>query len=187
MRRIQVFNSVTLDGYFTGPKGELDWAYEGGDDPEFAAFISGNASGNGTLLLGRVTYEMMRAFWPTDAAKQTMPEVAAGMNRMEKIVLSRSLSGSDWNNTRILNDDPIEQIRQLKSGEGPGMTVLGSGSVVRQLVEAGLVDAMQLVICPIALGAGRTMFDGVPDAQRFRLTDSRSFSNGKVVVSYEAR
>ena len=91
MRKLDVFNSITLDGYFTDSNGDMSWAHEGGDDPEFAAFTAGNAQGGGTLIFGRVTYELMKSFWPTEQAKRAMPEVAAGMNRMEKIVFSRTL------------------------------------------------------------------------------------------------
>lgn len=185
MRRLNVFNSISLDGYFTGANGDLSWGYEGGDDPEFAAFVPGNAQGGGTLVLGRVTHDMMKNYWPTESAWQAMPEVAAGMNRMEKIVFSRTLDHSDWENTRLVNDDPVSEIRRIKSETGRGMTILGSGSIVALLAGAGLIDGFQFVICPVALGKGRTMFEGLPDHLRFKLTQSRVFANGKIVASYE--
>jgi len=92
MPNLHVFENVTLDGYFTGEDGDLSWAHaRGGDDPEWNDFIAGNASGGGTLLLGRKTYEMMKAYWPTPQARREAPEVAAGMNRMKKVVVSRTL------------------------------------------------------------------------------------------------
>src|SRR5688572_6155516 len=124
MRNLSVFNSVTLDGYFTDRNGNMSWAHEGADDPEFADFTTGNAQGNGALVFGRVTYEMMKSFWPTDEAKRTMPEVAKGMNRMEKIVFSRTLGDPGWQNVRVVKDDPVTFLGKLKKEPGPDMVIM---------------------------------------------------------------
>jgi dihydrofolate reductase len=188
MARVMVFNSVTLDGYFTDAKGDMGWAHAGADDPEWSAFVAGNASGGeGRLLFGRKTYEMMAGFWPTPMAREQMPEVAEGMNSMPKIVFSRTMARADWPNTRLVRTDPAAEVRRLKADGGPDAVVLGSGSIVAQLTEAGLVDEFQIVVCPVVLGAGRTMFDGVKSAPSLALTSTRPFRNGKVVLSYEAR
>jgi dihydrofolate reductase len=185
MRRFSVFNSVTLDGYFTDAKGNIDWAHEGEEDREFAAFTARKAQGGGALVMGRRTYEMMKAFWPTDEAKKTMPEVAEGMNRMEKIVFSRTLSKTDWQNTRFVNGDPVATLRKLKQEQGPDMAMMGSGSLVAPLAAAGLIDSYEVVVCPIVLGAGRTMFDGVGKPLRLKQKESRAFGNGKIYIRYE--
>ncbi len=185
MRKLIVFNSITLDGYFTGANGDMSWAHEGSDDPEFAAFTAGNAKGDGALVFGRVTYDMMKSFWPTDQAKQAMPEVADGMNRKEKIVFSRTLDKSDWQNTRLLKEDPVAAIRKIKQQQGPGLALLGSGTIVAPLAAAGLIDSYQVVVCPIVLGAGRTMFQGLPRPLRLKPTQSRQFRNGKIFITYE--
>jgi dihydrofolate reductase len=185
MGRLAVFNSVTLDGYFTGENGDLSWAYEGGDDPEFAAYTRSNARGGGALVLGRVTHDMMKSFWPTDAARQTMPEIAAAMNRYDKIVFSRTLDHSDWENTRVVNNDPVDEIRRIKLEDGRDLTILGSGSIVAQLAGAGLIDTFQFVVCPVALGAGRTLFEGLTNRVPLKLIGSRAFANGKIVADYE--
>lgn len=186
MRKLSVFNNVTLDGYFTDANGDMSWAHQGSDDAEFQAYTRSNASGEGELLFGRVTYEMMAAFWPTPAAQQMMPEVADGMNRMRKSVFSRTLTEATWNNTRLIKGDLAEEVRKMKSEAGPDMVILGSGSIVAQLAAARLIDAIQLVVNPVALGKGRTLFEGVPERLQLKLTTSRAFGNGKVVVSYEA-
>lgn len=186
MRRLSVFNNITLDGYFADAHGDMSFAHGGADDPEFAAWTGENASGGGALVFGRVTYEMMAAFWPTDMAKQQVPAVAEGMNRMEKIVFSRSLKEAAWNNTRLVQDDPAKAMAAIKREDGSDMVILGSGRIVAQLADAGLIDAYQFVIAPIALGAGRTQFDGMKKRLALKLTDSRTFKNGKVVVSYAA-
>lgn len=181
MRRLSVFNNISLDGYFVDAKGDMSWAHEGGDDPEFAAFTAGNAQGGGALLFGRVTYELMAGFWPTLAAMAMMPEVAAGMNRMEKIVFSHTLAAADWQNTCLLRQDPVTTVRRIKQEAGPDLTIMGSGTIIAQLSAAGLIDEYQMVICPVVLGAGRTMFSA---PIRLSRTSSHAFGNGKIHACY---
>ncbi len=185
MRRLSVFNSVTLDGYFTGVDGDMSWAHAGGDDPEFTAFTTDNAKGGGVLVFGRVTYAMMASWWPTPAAAQAMPVVAERMNSLQKIVFSRTLDAATWANTTPLKGDPATEMRRLKAEQGPDMAILGSGTIVAQLADAGLIDTYQVVVTPIALGKGRTMFDGMAAPLSLKLVSSRTFRNGKVVLSYE--
>lgn len=186
MPTLNVFNSISLDGYFTGANGDLSWAHAVPQDDEWRAFVSGNAGGKGALLFGRITYDMMAAFWPTPVAAQQMPEVAAGMNRLPKYVFSRSLKTSPWQNTTILNGDLATEVRKLKQQPGGDITVLGSGSLVAQLTEAGLVDTYQFVVVPVVLGSGRTMFEGVTSRPAFRPAKTRTFGNGNVVWWYDA-
>jgi dihydrofolate reductase len=180
-----MFNNISLDGYFSGPGGELDWAHRSAADPEFDAFVAGNASGGGTLLLGRKTYDLMVQWWPTPQAMATMPEVAAGMNRMSKVVASRTMQRAEWSNTTVLRGELIEEVRRMKAESGAGMTILGSGSLVAQLAPAGLIDELQIVVVPVVLGKGRTMFEGVGAALDLRLVRSRVFPQGKVLLVYQ--
>lgn len=182
MAKLRVFESISVDGYFTDASGGMGWAHTSRDDPEFANWVSGNASGEGTLLFGRKTYQMMEAFWPTPAAAREMPVVAKGMNASIKYVASRTIQPS-WQNTHLLKGDLIEAVQELKSRDRRGITVLGSGSVAAQLGEAGLVDEYQFVIVPVALGAGRTVFT---KGRELRLIDYRAFPCGNVVVTYAA-
>jgi len=164
----------------------MSWAHAGADDPEVRDFTAGNAKGAGALVFGRVTYQMMAGFWPTPMAAQMMPEVAAGMNRAQKYVFSRSLQKTDWANTTVLNGDPAQEIARLKRENGPGLTVLGSGSIVKQLTAAGLIDDYQLMICPVILGGGRTLFEGNTGRPVLKLANSRVFKNGRVFLHYTA-
>lgn len=185
MRKLSVFNNESLDGYFTGPNGDLTWAYQGGDDPEFNAFVGKNASGGGALLFGRVTYEMMVNYWPTPMAMEQNPTVAKGMNSMQKYVISRTLDKATWQNTKLLKGDLVTEVRNLKNEDGPGIAILGSGSLVVPLAEAGLIDEFQVVINPVALGKGRSMFTGLDMTLQLKLTESKSFKNGKVFLRYQ--
>jgi dihydrofolate reductase len=182
MKKLRVFESISVDGYFTDRGGDMSWAHAGQQDPEFAGWVGDNASGGGALVFGRITYQMMEAFWPTPLAAQQMPVVAKGMNAAKKYVASRSLKPT-WNNTRLLKGDLLDAVRALKAEEGPGITVLGSGNVAAQLGEAGLVDDYQFVVVPIALGAGRTVFTS---GCKLRLVEQRAFRCGNVVVTYAA-
>jgi dihydrofolate reductase len=185
MRKLIVFNNVTLDGYFTGADGDVSWAYSGSDDSEFNAFVAGNASGGGQLLLGRITYDLMAGYWPTPIAIKNAPVVAEGMNSMRKVVFSRTLDKAQWNNTRIVTGNIASEIRQMKTEPGEDMAILGSGSIVSQLALEGLIDEYQVVVNPVVLGAGRTMFDGIKEKLNLKLTRTRAFGNGKVFLCYE--
>jgi dihydrofolate reductase len=185
MRKLVVFNHVTLDGYFTSQDGDMSWAYMGSDDAEFNAFVAGNASGGGQLLFGRITYELMVKYWPTPVALQNDPVVAEGMNRMPKVVFSRTLDSAAWSNTRVVSGDIAAEVRKMKAEPGEGMAILGSGTIVAQLASERLIDEYQVVVNPVVLGKGRTMFDGVKDKLRLTLTSSRTFLNGKVYMCYQ--
>jgi len=182
MAKLIVFNSVSIDGYFTDRNGDMSWAYN--RDPDWDEFTAANASGGGTLVFGRITYQMMANYWPSEAALKAQPSVARAMNAHSKLVFSQTLKDASWSNTRLVKTDPAQEIRKLKSEDGPGMAVLGSGTIVAQLAQARLIDELQLVVVPIAIGAGRTLFDGITERLRFKLIPSRAFKNGNVVNTY---
>jgi dihydrofolate reductase len=182
MRKLHAFESISIDGYFTDANGDMSWAHAGREDPEFAEWVGGNASGGGDLLFGRKTYQMMEAFWPTPMAASQMPAVAAAMNAMTKYVASRTIQPA-WNNAHLLKGDLVDAVKALKAGDGPGITILGSGSLVAPLGEAGLIDEYQFVIIPVALGSGRTVFT---KGRTLRLLKERVFRCGNVAVTYAA-
>ncbi|MCE7986480.1 MAG: dihydrofolate reductase [Caldilinea sp. CFX5] len=185
MRKLTVFNHVSLDGYFVDSKGDMSWAHADPQDAEWNAFVTGNAGGGGTLVLGRVTYDLMVSFWPTPMAAQMMPAVAERMNNLPKVLFSRTLDKATWNNTTLLKGDIAAETRKLKETPGPDMTILGSGTIVAQLAQAGLIDEYQFVVNPIVLGQGRTMFEGLPEKVALQLTQSRTFGKGNVFLSYQ--
>lgn len=184
MGKVSVFENVTLNGFFAGPDGDLSWAYANNSDAELQEFTQRNASTPGVLLLGRVTYQMMESFWPTPAAAKIDPVVARGMNEAEKIVFSRSLKSVTWANTTLVPGDIPGAVRRLKQESGKDLVVLGSGSIVTQLTNAGLVDEYQIVVKPVVLGQGRPLFEGVDTPLALMLTSSRSFGNGTIILNY---
>jgi dihydrofolate reductase len=182
MRRLSVFNLVTLDGYFAGEGGDISWHHV---DEEFQELANAASNSGNTLLFGRVTYELMASFWPTPEAIRTDPLVAAGMNAAEKVVFSRTLAKVEWNKTRLVKSDLIAEVRRLKQGSGRDLTVLGSGSIVSQLAQEGLIDEYQILLNPVVIGKGKTMFEGVKDRLSLRLTKTRVFGNGNILLQYE--
>jgi dihydrofolate reductase len=183
MKRLVVFNNVTLDGYFTDANGDMSWAHH--NDAESNAFAAENSKGGGVLMFGRITYELMASFWPTPAARESMPDVAEGMNNLPKIVFSRTLDEASWNNTKLVKSDLVEEVRKLKNEPGDDIVILGSGSIVSQLSEHKLIDEYQFVLNPLVLGKGRTMFDGMKDRLPMKRTKTRTFENGNVLLCYE--
>ncbi len=183
MRSLIVFNHVSLDGYFVDKKGDMRWAHK--QDPEWNEFVAGNARGGGVLLFGRVTYEMMASYWPTPMAAQNSPAVAEHMNNLQKVVFSRTLDKASWNNTKLVKGDLATEVRKMKQESGEGLVIMGSGTIVSQLAQEGLIDEFQVVMCPIVIGTGRTLFEGVTEKLNLKLTKSRTFGNGNVYTCYE--
>jgi len=183
MRKLIVFNFVTLNGFFKGPNGDISWSMHG--DPEDAAYAAESLQSDGILLFGRITYEMMASYWPTREAMKNDPVVAKGMNQSEKIVFSKTLKKADWNNTKLITDNIIEETKKLKKQSAKDLAILGSGSIVTQFAEHSLVDEFQFMVNPIALSDGGTIFKGISGQLNLKLTNSRVFKNGKVLLCYQ--
>lgn len=183
MRKVNVFNFITLNGYYKGLNDDVSWHEHGkSEEGEFAAEGANSMS---TLLFGRKTYEMMASYWPTAAAQQNQPEVAHGMNASEKIVFSRTLKKVDWEKTTVINGNLVETVRSLKSKAGNDMVILGSGSIVTQLAQAGLIDTFQFLIDPVALGGGTAIFAGLTGKLDLKLVQSKTFKSGAVLLTYK--
>ena len=162
MRKLTVFNSISLDGFFTDEHDDLTWVHEYGADREYGAWINDNAkSGGGVLAFGRKTYDMMVSYWPTAQAAKDMPVVAEGMNSAPKIVFSRTMDKATWNNTKLVNGDIVAAMKTLKSERGPDIVLMGSGQIVSLFASEGLIDSYTLPVVPVVLGAGRSMFAGI--------------------------
>jgi len=181
MRKLTMFNLISLDGYFAGESGDISWHNVDDEFQEMAIQVS--SSGN-TLIFGRVTYELMASYWPTEAGLKDDPVVAAGMNKSDKIVFSRTLAKADWNNTRLVKTDMIDEIKRLKQQDGKDLSILGSGSIVSQCAGAGLIDEYHFMLNPVVLGKGKTLFEGLKEKLRLKLISSRTFNNGNALLTY---
>ena len=181
MGKVSVFNFVTLNGYFKGPKGDISWHRHGAEENAFAA--EALKVGN-ILLFGRVTYELMASYWPTPIAATNDPTVAEGMNSADKIVFSRTLKKAEWSNTRLVKDNIVETIRTMKQMPGKDMTLLGSGSIVSQFADQGLIDEYQIMVDPVVLGDGTPIFKNIRQKLDLKLTKTTTFKSGVVLLSY---
>jgi dihydrofolate reductase len=184
MRKLSVFNFLTLNGYYKGPAEDISWHQHGEEEGDFAAE---GAKTESVLLYGRKTYQMMASFWPTAEGKKFNSAVAEGMNNSEKIVFSRTLKTATWQNTKIIKDNIVEEIENLKKTPGKDMTMLGSGSILTQFAEAGLIDVFQFMVDPVALGDGTALFQGLKKSLNLKLTGSKTFKTGVVLLNYEPK
>ncbi len=183
MSRLFAFNMVTLDGYFEGPGHDLGWHNV---DSEFNEFAIGQLRDIGTLIFGRVTYEMMASYWSTAAAKADDPVVAGLMNDLPKIVPSRTLDKVAWSNSRLIRDRVGEEIASLRQRSTKDLAVFGSARLLTSLMQMNLVDEYRLMVNPIVLGQGTPLFRLPMHKLNLRLIRTRIFGNGNVLLCYEA-
>ena len=183
MGKLGVFNFVTLNGFYSGPNGDISW-HKDNRDAEKDEYGQQGVDAATSLIFGRVTYEMMAGFWPSPDALKYMPEMAAGMNKAEKFVFSKTLQSANWENTTLIKDDMVEAIKKLKAS-GRELTILGSGSIVTQLAEQGLIDHFQFMVDPIVIGSGKAIFSGINTNLNLTLTDSKVFKSGVIVLTYK--
>ena len=184
MRSVTYSMSMSLDGYIVGPDGSFDWP---GFDEEVFRFWIDEIREVGVHLMGRRLYETM-LYWETADQDPSLDDArlewTALWKALPKVVFSRTLNEAAWANTALVKTDLLEAVRGLKRTAGADLVIMGSGTIVSQLAQAGLVDVFQVVLNPIVLGQGRTMFEGVDHRLSLKLTDTRRFTNGNVVLSY---
>ena len=184
MRQLTTFTIVSLNGYYKDEHDGIDWHHHDAEGLELSR--ENLRKDGGTLLFGRKTYEGFADFWATDQAFAAFPEIAQRMADAEKIVFSRTLSTTLWQNSRVAQNDLVEEVRGLKSAEGGGITLLGSGEIVRQLAAANLIDSYQLLVDPIVLARGTPLFGGLEQTLQLSLHESRQLENGAVLLHYLA-
>lgn len=187
MNKIAVFNFVSADGFFAGPHGEIDWFKSIKPDRQFESYNMKGASGESILIFGRTTYEMMKSHWPTAKAMKDEPEMAKKLDFDTKLVFSKTLKKveacDNWKNITIFNEINPAEIRKFIRKENKGAVILGSGSIVAQFANLGLIDEYTLVVVPVVLGAGKSMFEGVKKTG-LKLLEAKPFKNGVVILKY---
>lgn len=181
MKEITAFVFITLDGYYKGPDEDISWHKHGMEESEFSAE---NLKTGNILLFGRKTYEMMASFWPTQTALDMYPVVAQGMNSAEKIVFSKTLQTPSWGPVKVISENLIDEMRRLKQLSSRNMTLLGSGEILKQFAAAGLIDKYQIMVDPVAIGHGESIFKGINPALSLKLTGTRAFRDGCVLMEY---
>lgn len=179
MRKITAFIFLTMNGYYKGLNEDISWHIHGEEGNEYS---ENQLKADNILLFGRKTYEMMMSFWPTKMAYDSFPKVSERMNNSEKVVLSDSLTDADWQNTTILRGNAIEQIFELKNTSGKNITILGSGTIINQLTEAGIIDEYEFLIDPVAIGNGTPLFENISTKIELTLIDSKIFKKSNAVL-----
>jgi dihydrofolate reductase len=181
MRKIFWFEMASLDGYHeTGPNG-LDWHNVDGDFHDFAL---GQLHESDTLLFGRRTYEMMAAFWPTEAGLTVDPEIAEAMNALPKVVVSGTLLTAGWAPSTIISSDVEAELARLKAKPGRDIALIGSSALAAHLVSAGLLYVLRVMVNPVVLGHGHPLLEGASRMQ-LSLTGVREFRSGNVLLTYK--
>jgi dihydrofolate reductase len=176
--------SVSLDGFFAGPDGELDWQVI---DEELHSHFNEWLATAGGFLDGRVTYELMAGYWPTadadPAATKSVREFAGIWRDMPKVVYSKTLDRADWNATVVREVVP-DQLTELTAQPG-GDLVLGGANLTETFIRLDLIDEYRIYVHPVLIGHGRTTFPSYPTDVRLRLADTRTFASGVVLLRYQ--
>jgi len=184
MGRLVYLMNVSLDGYVETPDHSVSW---GSVDEEVHRFFTDRTTEASALLYGRKLYEVMAVYWPTaeqdPAATDYMLDFARAWNATPKIVFSSTLS-TVGPNCRLVRGDPIEELARIRD-EFPGELQVGGPTLARAFIERGLIDRYELVVHPVALGAGTPFFPALDAPLRLRRSASRTFANGVVQLGYE--
>jgi dihydrofolate reductase len=185
MGRIVLSDNVSLDGVIQDPAG--DEGFERGgwvglikDRPGASELALEEALGSEALLLGRRSYEWMAGRWPSRTG-----ELADRLNSMPKYVVSSTLEDPDWNNSRVLKDDPATEVTRLKQELDGDIVVVASFQLVRTLLERDLIDELRLKIYPIVLGEGARLFGETSETKPLRLVDRRTIDGDVAYLTYE--
>jgi dihydrofolate reductase len=187
VRDLIVTENITLDGVIDAPEG---WFVPSGDETEadaadMVATIAEQGAAADAFLVGRVTFEQMRGYWPRRVDDTT--GIAEYLNRVAKYVVSSTLGEPGWERTTILRGPLHEEIAALKSSPGRDIVTTGSIRLVHALVAGGLVDEYRLFVYPVVIGRGERLFTGATGMPRLRLVEARPFRSGVVLLRYRTR
>jgi dihydrofolate reductase len=178
VRKVVALELVSVDGVIESPE---QWAFSYSDDETVEANAAGMAASD-AMLLGRVTYEGLAAFWPNQPGGTPMVDY---INSVPKHVVSRTLvEPLEWNNSILIKGNVAEGIAELKRRPGKDITIIGSGALVRSLLRYGLLDELGLMVHPVVLGGGKRLFEDEGDGKALELVDSRTFGTGVVYLTY---
>ncbi|MGO9457155.1 MAG: dihydrofolate reductase family protein [Acidimicrobiales bacterium] len=181
MRTLASFIFTSLDGFYEGPNGELDWPIV---DEEFRDFAVRQLDDADLLGFGRATYEHMAAYWPTKEAKASDPVIASRMNDKEKLVFSTTLTAASWSGTTVIRGEATELMPAIKAAADKELLVIGSAHLTAKLAQAGVLDELRVMVCPIVLGRGRSLFEDLQGRISLTLLRMRQLASGNLVLTY---
>jgi dihydrofolate reductase len=182
---------MTINGYVGGLNGENDWMTWSPDD-EFIAFLNSMLDTSDTLLLGRKTAASIIKYWENEAVKNPTHPFAKKIAVLPKVVFTKTLDKSAWNNTTLAKGDLAEKIADLKKqppslAGGKDILVFGGAGFVSSLIKEGLIDEYHLIVNPTAMGSGMTIFNSLDNIQKFTPLQSKCYPGGKIVLSYKPK
>ena len=193
-RRIVMFNQVSADGFFADARGGLDWVVP---DPQLQRRAVAGMPHTDCILLGRRTYEAFAGFWPRALRDSSAPgphgeskhdphfiAMARWLNETQKLVVSRSLAHASWGPSEILRQIQPLEIEALKQRPGKDLLIFGSGSLVSQLAEHGLIDEYRFVVCPVLLGGGKQLLGELSRRVPLKLANAEALPSGNVLLTY---
>src|SRR5215470_6035451 len=172
MRKLLSFHLTSVDGYYEGPEQAFDWPVV---DTEFNRFALRQLGEADTLVFGRVSYEMMASYWPTPAAEEDDPAVTAKMNTLAKIVISRTLDTAEWAPIQLIGDDAADVLAKLKQQPGKNLLIMGSSALTVSLIGMGLVDEVRVMVSPVVLGDGKSLFRTAAERISLTLLETKPF------------
>jgi len=179
MRKVIAVELMSLDGVMESPE---EWAFSYSNDEMEEANASGMAASD-ALLMGRVTYEQMVAYWPNQPGGVPMVDY---INSVSKYVVSTTLEEPlEWNNSTLIKGDVAGEIARLKRQPGENITILGSGTLVRLVLRGDLIDELRLMVHPVVLGGGKRLFEDGQGRQALELVDSKTFGTGVLYLAYQ--
>jgi dihydrofolate reductase len=185
MGKIISFMHISLDGFVAGPNGEMDWIKV---DEEIFDYVGKRISEGDTALYGRVTYQMMESYWPTAADKPAASkhdiEHSAWYKRAQKVVLSKTMEGTDLANTRVISDNLPERIKEIKQLTANEILLFGSPTATHSLLQLNLIDGYWLFVNPVILGQGIPLFADVKEKIKLNLLNTHQFSCGVTELNY---
>jgi len=184
MRKLKLQMQMTINGYVGGPNGENDWMTWNPDD-EFIAFLGSLLDTSDLLLLGRKTAEGFISFWDNTAVENPAHPFARKIAALPKVVFTKTLDASHWNNTTLATANLAEEIMRLKQQEGKDILVFGGADFVSSLIKEDLIDEYHLIINPTAMANGMTVFNAIEGIQKFTPTGSKLYPGGKTVLSFK--
>jgi dihydrofolate reductase len=188
MRKLIISMNLSLDGYLSGPRGDLDWHFEAWND-EMGEKLLEHLKKSDTILLGRNTYEAMARYWPVKPREKDFPRqdlaIADRMNGYTKVVFTSTEIYPYWKNSTFTSRDPEEEIMQLKEQKGKNIILYGSGSLAAAIIQTSLVDEYLLWIHPVILGNGKLLFNKLNKRVNLKLRSSVPFESGVIVFSYD--
>ena len=182
MRKVILFNLITLDGFFEGPGNDISWHQV---DDEFNQFAIEQLASTDGLIFGRKTYQLMANFWPTSAGLEGEPVTAGWMNSLPKYVFSKTLQQVEWNNVHLVKGEAVDALKNLKQVAGKDLFIFGSANLSSTFARYGLIDEYRLLLNPIVLGAGVPLFKDQADLFKLKLVQTRIFHNGNVLLIYQ--